>query len=173
MFIDLLLITLIIVFVIDISGAVEHLVYPLVKRLLKIPKTSRIEVPLISCSLCMTFWTGIIYIICMGEFTLLNLFFVCVCAFLTPHIKDLFILVRDTLTLIQNKIYDKLSWKQLIRISLNHMRQISERHTTTTTVEISLQRLWTWWNKLCSMKPVGRKKLISLVLTVFWGYLKL
>ena len=109
MFIELLLITLIIVFVIDISGAIEHLVYPLVKRLLKIPKTSRIEIPLISCSLCMTFWSGLIYIIGMGEFTLLNLFFVCVCAFLTTHIKDLFILVRDVLTLIQNKIYDKLS----------------------------------------------------------------
>lgn len=109
MFIELLLITLIIVFVIDISGAIEHLVYPLVKRLLKIPKTSRIEIPLISCSLCMTFWSGLIYIICMGEFTLLNLFFVCVCAFLTTHIKDLFILVRDVLTIISNKIYDKLS----------------------------------------------------------------
>ena len=109
MLINLLLIALIIVFIVDISGAIEHLVYPLVKRLLKIPKTSRIEIPLISCSLCMTFWTGIIYIIYMREFTLLNLFFVCVCAFLTTHIKDLFILIRDILTIIQNKIYDKLS----------------------------------------------------------------
>ena len=109
MLINLLLITLIIVFIVDISGAIEHLVYPLVKHILKIPKSSRIEIPLISCSLCCTFWSGLIYIICMGEFTLLNLFFVCVCAFLTPHIKDLFILVRDTLTIISNKIYDKLS----------------------------------------------------------------
>ena len=109
MLLNLLLITLIIVFVIDISGAIEHLVYPLVKRILKIPKTSRIEIPLISCSLCMTFWSGLIYIVCMREFTLLNLFFVCVCAFLTPHIKDLFILIRDILTIISNKIYDKLS----------------------------------------------------------------
>ena len=109
MLIRLLLITLIIVFIVDISGAIEHLVYPLVKRILKIPKTSRIEIPLISCSLCMTFWIGLIYIVCMREFTLLNLFFVCICAFLTPHIKDLFILVRDTLTIISNKIYDKLS----------------------------------------------------------------
>lgn len=109
MLINLLLITLIIVFIVDISGAIEHLVNPLIKYILKIPKTSRIEIPLISCSLCMTFWSGLIYIICMGEFTLLNLFFVCVCAFLTPHIKDLFILVRDILTIFSNKIYDKLS----------------------------------------------------------------
>ena len=109
MLLNLLLITLIIVFIVDISGAIDHLIYPLVKRILKIPKTSRIEIPLISCSLCMTFWSGLIYIIGMEEFTLLNLFFVCVCAFLTPHIKDLFILVRDTLTIISNKIYDKLS----------------------------------------------------------------
>ena len=109
MLIRLLLITLIIVFIVDISGAIEHLVYPLVKRILKIPKTSRIEIPLISCSLCMTFWIGLIYIVCMREFTLLNLFFVCICVFLTPHIKDLFILIRDILTIIQNKVYDKLS----------------------------------------------------------------
>ena len=109
MLIKLLLITLIIVFIVDISGAIDHLINPLVKHILKIPKSSRIEIPLISCSLCCTFWTGIIYIICMGEFTLLNLFFVCVCAFLTTHIKDLFILIRDILVIIQNKIYDKLS----------------------------------------------------------------
>lgn len=173
MFIELLLITLIIVFVIDISGAIEHLVYPLVKRLLKIPKTSRIEIPLISCSLCMTFWSGLIYIICMGEFTLLNLFLVCVCAFLTTHIKDLFILIRDILTIIQNKIYDKLSWKHQTRTNLSHMKTISTPLFIKTTLEISLLPFLTWWNKLCSMKPVGRKKLISPVLTVFWGYLKL
>lgn len=108
MFIDILLITLIIVFIVDISGAIDHLVNPLVKRILRIPKTSRIEIPLISCSLCMTFWSGLIYIVCMGEFTLLNIFFVCLCAFLTPHIKDFYILVRDVLTTIQNKIYSKL-----------------------------------------------------------------
>ena len=143
MFIELLLITLIIVFVIDISGAIEHLVYPLVKRLLKIPKTSRIEIPLISCSLCMTFWSGLIYIIGMGEFTLLNLFFVCICAFLTTHIKDLFILIRDILTIIQNKIYDKLSWKQQIRTNLNHLKATSEQPTTTTTAGIFLLPLLT------------------------------
>ena len=141
MFINLLLITLIIVFVIDISGAIEHLVYPLVKRLLKIPKTSRIEIPLISCSLCMTFWSGLIYIIGMGEFTLLNLFFVCVCAFLTTHIKDLFILIRDILTIIQNKIYDKLSWRQQIRTNLNLTRQISELLTIRITHVIFLLQL--------------------------------
>ena len=143
MFINLLLITLIIVFVIDISGAIEHLVYPLVKRILKIPKTSRIEIPLISCSLCMTFWSGLIYIICMGEFTLLNLFFVCVCAFLTPHIKDLFILVRDVLTLIQNKIYDKLSWKHITKTNLNHLKTISEQPTIRITHVIFLPPLLT------------------------------
>ena len=108
MFIKLLLITFIIVFIVDISGATEHLINPLVKYILKIPKTSRIEIPLISCSLCMTFWIGLIYIVCMGEFTLLNIFFVCLCAFLTTHIKDLFILLHDVLTTIQNKIYSKL-----------------------------------------------------------------
>ena len=143
MFINLLLIALIIVFVIDISGAIEHLVYPLVKRLLKIPKTSRIEIPLISCSLCMTFWSGLIYIIGMGEFTLLNLFFVCVCAFLTPHIKDLFILVRDTLTIISNKIYDKLSWKYKTAINYAHLKTISELLTIRITHVIFLLQLLT------------------------------
>lgn len=108
MLIKLLLITLIIVFIVDISGAIDHLVNPLVKRILRIPKTSRIEIPLISCSLCMTFWSGLIYVIVTGGFSLLNLVYVCLCAFLTPHIKDLYILVRDVLTTIQNKIYSKL-----------------------------------------------------------------
>ena len=173
MFIDILLITLIIVFIVDISGAIEHLVNPLVKRILRIPKTSRIEIPLISCSLCMTFWSGLIYIICMGEFTLLNLFFVCVCAFLTTHIKDLFILIRDILTIIQNKIYSKLSWKHITKTNWSHTSRIFTPLCIKTILEIFLLPFLTWWNRLCSMKPVGHRKLISHVAIVFWGYLRL
>lgn len=100
--INILLLATIIVFIVDLSGAIENLVKPIVKHFLHIPPHKDITLPLIECSLCVTWWTGLIYICCVSianAFTF-NQFLILVSvlalvSFLTPIIKDVLILIRD------------------------------------------------------------------------------
>lgn len=69
---NLVIIGVICVFVIDYSGFIENIekyVSSLVGHPVKIPKP-------FSCSLCSSFWAGIIYLIAINQFSFLNLFFV-------------------------------------------------------------------------------------------------
>lgn len=93
-YINLLLIAFICVFIIDFSGVIENIDRMLQKALknplLHLPKP-------FSCSLCASWWLGIIYLICVGGFTLLNIAYVAFLAALTPVILRSLYLVRDLL----------------------------------------------------------------------------
>ena len=100
--INILLLATIIVFIVDLSGSIEHLVKPIVKHFLHIPPHKGITLPLIECSLCCTWWIGLIYI-CIASiantFTF-NQFLILVSvlalvSFLTPVLKDLLVLIKD------------------------------------------------------------------------------
>lgn len=84
MILELLLITTIICFIIDISGIIESIEWWLSKWL-KVP--CKIPKPF-SCSLCMSFWIGIIWI-SIFEFTLFNLLFVCLFAMMSEEITQI------------------------------------------------------------------------------------
>lgn len=60
----LLLIQFLAVFIIDYSGAVEELLTPLVKRLTG-SRIGHIGKPF-NCSLCTTFWVGLLYVLIAG-----------------------------------------------------------------------------------------------------------
>lgn len=100
--VNILLIATIIVFIVDLSGSIEHLVKPIVKHLLHIPPYKDIMLPLIECSLCCTWWFNLIYI-CIVSITnsfTFNQFLILVSvlslvSFLTPVIKDVLILIKD------------------------------------------------------------------------------
>lgn len=103
--INLLMITVIVVFIIDLSGIVDsikHLIWRIIvgnKR-----EYRNFNLKPIDCSLCMTFWTGLIYLMTIGQFTLVNIMLVCLFSFLTPVIKDVMITLSDILTWIIQKI---------------------------------------------------------------------
>lgn len=61
-----------------------------------------------SCSLCMTFWTGLVYLLIVGRFTLPMVAFVCLAAYLTPRIKDLLLAIDMLLAAMFNKIFNVL-----------------------------------------------------------------
>ena len=89
MILDLFLITTIICFIIDISGIIESIEWWLYKWLkvnCKIPKP-------FSCSLCMTFWMGLIWI-SIFEFTLFNLLFVTVFAMMSEEITQILLTIK-------------------------------------------------------------------------------
>lgn len=101
--IDLLLISIILVFIIDLSGFTQSVQHGL-KRFLKTNKD--IVIKPFMCSLCMTFWTGIIYALIMHSFTIPILAFITLLAFMTPVIRDILKLIQDFIIAIINGIYN-------------------------------------------------------------------
>ena len=100
--INILLLATIIVFIVDLSGSIEHLVKPIVKYFLHIPSHKDITLPLIECSLCCTWWCGLIYV-CIASISnafTFNQFLILVSvlslvSFLTSTIKDILVLIKD------------------------------------------------------------------------------
>lgn len=93
MILDLIQITFICVFIIDISGFIDEAEVMLGKWLkgkVIIPKP-------FSCSLCMSWWVNLVYLLCVGQFTLTNITIVAIFAILTPVISTFVIWVRETL----------------------------------------------------------------------------
>lgn len=99
MILDLFLITIIICFLIDISGIIESIEWWLSKWL-KVP--CKIPKPF-SCSLCMTFWIGLIYISIL-DFSLINLLFVSVFAALSEEISNFIKIIKHLVHWVQDAI---------------------------------------------------------------------
>lgn len=98
--IDLLLITLIIVYIIDISGAIEDLVEPMLAKIFHKQKV-RLKKPF-SCSKCMSFWVGLFYLVVTWDITIPYIFYVCMLSMLTPFFNNVLCLLLETL----NKLTD-------------------------------------------------------------------
>ena len=100
--VNIILLATIIVFIVDLSGSIEHLVKPIVKYFLRIPPHKDITLPLIGCSLCVVWWCGLIYICIVSianSFTF-NQFLILVSvlalvSFLTSTLKDILVLIKD------------------------------------------------------------------------------
>ena len=83
------MITVIICFIVDISGIIESIEWWLSKWL-----KGNVKIPMpFSCSLCMSWWIGLIWIIIYG-FSLKNLFILSVIVMLSEQITQLLLTVR-------------------------------------------------------------------------------
>ena len=104
--INLILIQLILVFLIDLSGAMNSLKMVLSKWLTKgTIESTNYRIKPLDCSLCMTFWVGLIYLFAIHSLTLPLAGLVCLLAFLTPVASDALRLVKDLITKLINWIY--------------------------------------------------------------------
>lgn len=88
---DLLLLAVVIVYVVDVSGVMESIKGALSRWLGA--KVSRIRP--FDCSLCMTWWAGIIYIIAVGEFSLPTLTWVAVLSAMSTRIHRAIQFLQD------------------------------------------------------------------------------
>lgn len=103
-YLDILLIAAIIVLIIDISGA--GITYQqIVAYFLKINDYKKIKK---LCSLCITWWCCLTYIILTNQLTIFNVFYILLIACLTPQIQDILRLSQEIITKITNKIYEIL-----------------------------------------------------------------
>lgn len=103
-----LAIAIIEVFIIDISGVMQSLVHPLLKKLFNIK--GQIRVPLFDCSLCVVFHTGWIYLLATNQFTAIAFLFTTMVSFLSSHIRSLLLLISDSLSILIlyiNKVLNK------------------------------------------------------------------
>lgn len=100
---DLFLIGVICVIIIDISG-VTYSIKSGIKRLLTKGMMSDPNYSLkpIDCSFCMTFWSGLVYLLVTNTLSLWMITFLLLICTMTPVIKDVIILVRESLIKILN-----------------------------------------------------------------------
>lgn len=96
MIFDLFILSAIIVFIVDVSGVIENIEWWLSKW---IGKNCKIPKPF-SCSLCLTFWLGLIWI-SIFQFSLLNILFVCLVAALTEQTYNMFVIIKMLIDKVQ------------------------------------------------------------------------
>lgn len=104
MIIDLLLITLLCVFIIDLSGIIDSIETVLSKWL---KGKARVPKPF-SCSLCLSWWVNLIYLLCVSKFTLPYIAITALFAFLTPVFSSILVWIRETLIWVVDKAYSAL-----------------------------------------------------------------
>jgi len=99
-YINLLIITFIVCFIVDYSGIMNAFRRVLNRRLKREEKEG---IPPWDCSLCMTFWTGLAYTIISGP-SVLRLAAVCICAILARFITELIYMCRDVVNALVSKL---------------------------------------------------------------------
>lgn len=93
---ELLILQVIIVFVIDISGFINT-IKRFISKLLINTELDNYSIKPFDCSLCMTFWCGLIYILCHQVFNIVFIGWICLLAFLTPITSNLLFSIKDKL----------------------------------------------------------------------------
>ena len=102
---DLFLIAVIVVIIIDISG-ITLSIKSGIKRLLTRGRMSDPNYSLkpIDCSFCMTFWTGLVWLLVTHSFSLWMLTYLLLLCVMTPVIRDVIILIRELFIKIIKKL---------------------------------------------------------------------
>lgn len=99
---DFLMIAVICVCVIDETDFIESINQSLSKWL---GVRASIKKPF-NCSLCCTWWIGLVWMICNGGFSLMNIMILLLIAIATPLIKELIELINDLFVFLMRKIED-------------------------------------------------------------------
>lgn len=102
---NLFLLMVIIVFIIDLSGVITEVENKLSKWL---KVKSHIPKPW-SCSLCLTWWVGLTYLIITSTFTIPMITYVALLSFMTNPMYNILLFIRDLLNHIVDLLYKFLN----------------------------------------------------------------
>lgn len=109
MWLNILLITLILVIITDLSGIVEyfksHLYFKLRGTYNYPPSWDSPIIHLISCSFCQVWWVGLLYLIVIHQVTIPAIAYLLVMAYLTTTIRDLLVFFKEVLTKSIDKLF--------------------------------------------------------------------
>ena len=101
-YIEILQLELIMIFLLGLSGSVHNLIYPLIQRMLRTHRS--IEIKLLECELCYSFWTGIIYLLVTQQFTITMMLYVCLISYMAPIFKDILWMIKELIIRFLNLI---------------------------------------------------------------------
>ena len=107
LYLNLLIMQLVIVFILDLSGvmlSIKKTIWKILYGKKTIDLSYKLSLKPFSCSLCMTHHLGLLYLLILGEFTILNYGYICLLAYMTTVSGNLFLNIKDFLTRIINKI---------------------------------------------------------------------
>lgn len=96
LYLNLFIIVCILVIITDLTDFFEN-----VKRLIWVYAYGKgkpfkdFSIKPLGCSLCESFWGGLIYLVIMKEFTIVNIGYVVLLAYLTPVVRNGLILIQD------------------------------------------------------------------------------
>lgn len=90
---DILFLSLVVIYIVDLSGFTDAWLSALSRWL---GRTVTQFKPF-TCSLCMTWWSGIVYLLVTGRFCLSLLAYVAAFSFLSLPIGEILIFIRETL----------------------------------------------------------------------------
>lgn len=106
-FFNMLLLQIVVVIIVDISDFPSTL-----KKLVSFIltkgkfKTDNYQFHLADCSFCIQWWTNLIYIICIGQFSIPYIAFALFLSVMCPISKDIILLIRDIFVKLINKFYE-------------------------------------------------------------------
>lgn len=99
----IIMIEFIVCFIVDVSGVTYYIKKAIMKHLFKMkdPQPDQFTMKPFDCSLCMTFWISMIYIIIVHSFTIPSIAICCLAAMTSQQMTELIWLAKD---LIQTPI---------------------------------------------------------------------
>ena len=106
MILNLFIISIIWVLILDLTGfalTMDKLLYKLLYK--NRPFRTDAHFPPFDCSLCMTWWTCLIYLIVLNAISLPNIAFSLLFAWLTTTEKDILIFIKDLITKLLDILY--------------------------------------------------------------------
>ena len=103
----LFLLTVMAVIVIDLTDFVDSIKHGIWKWVFKDKRPFKeFRMKPFDCSLCSSFWLGLLYLVIWGKWSLALMTFQLFLSFLTPVIKDALMLVKSLLQRMVDAVYD-------------------------------------------------------------------
>lgn len=103
---DLILLTIIVCYIEDCSGFVQSVKRQFLRKVMKIkkPDASTLNWPPFDCSRCMSFYSGLIYLLITHNFIIPYIAFVAFLSLISSNISGFLFSIKDILALIENLI---------------------------------------------------------------------
>lgn len=103
-YLNIFIITLIIVFVLDLTDFWQNVSKGISYIITKGKVVKPFELKPFSCSLCMTLWTNLIYVLIAGAFSIPMMGYILLMSYLTPIFADGMRLIRDFIVKLLEEI---------------------------------------------------------------------
>lgn len=111
--INLILISIIVCFIVDCSGVMTDIRKFVAKQIFKYTKVkvdyNDLKLKPVGCSLCSVWWSGLIYLLFVGKFTIPYIAFVAFLALISSNISGFLMVIKDYLAAFEMWLQKLLS----------------------------------------------------------------